>query len=155
MYHLFLHILFGDHVIFNLLLQIYKKSNTCQEFDLILLSFLIFFILSLHISCKGMQIRGLALSFSVRDYTVISPASDSWSFCLTMALSSYLPCRYISFVTIASTVESWPLITWAVFSWNPAPYRSISTLPVRHWLMLTMFTPRCAAWPSRRMIHGA
>ena len=47
---------------------------------------------------------------------VISPASDFCSISLTFRLSSYRPCRYISFVTIASTVESWPLMTWAVFS---------------------------------------
>ncbi len=58
----------------------------------------------------------------IPSYTVISPASDCFSICLTLRLSSNLPCRYIIFVTIASTVESWPLITWAVFNWNPAPY---------------------------------
>lgn len=39
-------------------------------------------------------------------YKVISPASDCFSISLTLRLSSNLPCRYIIFVTIASTVES-------------------------------------------------
>ena len=44
-------------------------------------------------------------------YIEISPARDSVSFSLTFLLSAYLPCRYIILVTIASTVESYPLIT--------------------------------------------
>ena len=38
--------------------------------------------------------------------SVISPASDCFSFSRTMRLSGYLPCRYISLVTAASTVLS-------------------------------------------------
>lgn len=37
---------------------------------------------------------------------VISPAKDTISFSLTVWLSGYLPCRYMSLVTKASTVES-------------------------------------------------
>ena len=74
--------------------------------------------------------------------SVISPASDCSNFCLTILLSAYLPWRYINLVTAASTVLSRPLMTWESFNWNPAPYLSISTHPVRHWLMLMMLTPR-------------
>lgn len=81
----------------------------------------------LHISCNTIRFCRVIFFVSLNDsftsllhymdedftlyYIEISPARDSVSFSLTFLLSAYLPCRYIILVTIASTVESYPLIT--------------------------------------------
>ncbi len=48
---------------------------------------------------------------------VISPRMSIVMYLRTSSGSSKRACKYISFVTVPSTVQSYPLITPAVFSW--------------------------------------